>query len=106
MWFSASLLFKSVRIDESPKEALFEERIILINAALGAEAQAEAEAIGKGEEHEYMAADGYLIRWVFQGVERIHAIQAETLENGTEVFSRFITSEDAERAVKLFEGKR
>lgn len=102
MWFTASLLFEAVRENESPKEALFEEKIFLIRSSTMAEAEAEVKTIGSSEEQEYVAADGYLVRWVFKGVERIHEMQSETLGSGTEIFSRFITWEDAERALRLF----
>jgi hypothetical protein len=96
MWFAASLLFKSRHPDDPDTEFLWEERIILIHASNEDEARTEAERIAKNEEVEYVAAAGNRVHWTFERIESIHTILAETLENGTEVFARFLQTSQVE----------
>jgi hypothetical protein len=96
MWFGVSLLFKSVHNGQPEDDALWEDSIVLIRAQSRDEAQKQAEALGKGEEHEYVSASGDLVKWTFQGVESIHEILDDTLENGTEIFSRFLRAREVE----------
>ena len=90
MWFAASLLFKSRHPDDPETEFLWEESIILVQASNEAEARTEAERIAKNAEHEYVAAAGNRVHWTFERIESIHTILDGTLENGTEVFARFL----------------
>src|SRR5438034_5275431 len=103
MWFGVSLLFQSVRADEAEEDALWEERIVLLQAANEATAQEEAQRLGKADEHDYEAADGGLIRWVFVQVDRVYPLLSETVESGTEVFSRFLRPSEVESLLTPFE---
>src|SRR4051794_19878834 len=96
MWFGVSLLFKSSHVGNPDQNALWEERIVLINAESEAEARHQGELLGKAEEHDYVSAAGDQVRWTFELVERVYAIQAETLEDQTEVFSRFLRAKEVE----------
>jgi hypothetical protein len=102
MWFAVNLLFKSVHAGKPEEDSLWEERIILIQAETEAEARQQAELLGKDEEHEYVSATGDLVRWTFQQIERVYPIEAETLENQTEVFSRFLRSSEVESLLTPF----
>jgi len=89
MWFAASLLFKSVHPGQVD-DHLWEESIFLVRAESEEEARQKADRLGKAEEHEYVAANGEMTQWTFQGVERIQEILDDKLEDGTEIFSRFL----------------
>jgi hypothetical protein len=103
MWFSVNLLFKSVHPDQPQHEFLWEERVFLVQAEDEDQARQEAERIGKAEEHEYLAATGDLVRWTFQQIESISALDSDTLENVTEVFSRFLSSAEVESLLTPFQ---
>jgi Domain of unknown function (DUF4288) len=101
MWFAANLLFESVRPDHPENESLWEESIVLVRAESEEQARQDAEVLGKAGEHEYIAANGDLVRWVFRQVEKLCAI--ETLEHGTELFSRFLSRQEVESLLSPFE---
>ena len=102
MWFGVNLLFSSTRPDESAAEALWEERIILLQAADEAAARQAAEQIGKAEEHEYIAADGSPVRWQFAQVECVYQLLSDKVESGTEVFSRFLRASEVQSLLTPF----
>jgi hypothetical protein len=102
MWFAANLLFKSVHVGQPEENPLWEERIVLIQAETEAEAREQGERLGKEEEHEYVSATGDLVRWTFQQIERVYPIEADTLQNRTEVFSRFLRSNEVESLLTPF----
>src|SRR5207302_1849043 len=103
MWFSVNLLFKSIHPDHPENESLWEERVFLVQAETEDQARHEGERIGKNEEHEYVAATGDLVRWVFEQIASISPLLADTLGNGTEVFSRFLSSAQVESLWTPFE---
>lgn len=90
MWFCASLLLYSEHAGQPNADPLWEELIILFQAENEESARQKAESRGKAEQHEYRNAENELIRWRFERVERIYEIESEILEDGTEVFSRFL----------------
>jgi len=96
MWFSASLLFKSIHNGLPEDDCLWEESIVLLQADSRDEAQKQAESLGKAEEHEYVSATGDLVRWTFQTVETLYEILDGPPGHGTEVFSRFLRSREVE----------
>jgi hypothetical protein len=102
MWFGVSLLLRSTRPEESEEEALWEERIIVLQAADEADARQAAEQIGKAEEHEYIAADGSPVRWEFIQVERVCPILSDKVESGTEIFGRFLRASEVQSLLTPF----
>jgi len=102
MWFTVSLLFKSIHVGQPEDNCLWEESIFLVRAESYAEAQQQAELLGKVQEHEYVSVTGDLVRWTFQQVESIFEIQDNTIEHGTEIFSRFLSSSDVESLITPF----
>src|SRR5438552_18123558 len=96
MWFSVNLLYKSIHPDHPENESLWEERVFLVQAETEDQARQEAERIGKNEEHAYVAANGDLVRWVLVQIASISPLLEDTLGNGTEVFSRFLSSAQVE----------
>lgn len=101
MWYAVNLLFKSVHPGHPENESLWEERIVLVRADSEEDARHEGEKIGKSEEVEYVAANCDLVRWTFQQVER--ACEVETLEHGSELFSRFLHEREVESILTPFE---
>jgi hypothetical protein len=102
MWFAASLLFKSVHVPSGARPALWEESIRLIHAATEADAQKEAERIGRAEKVAYQAQSD-LVFWTFEGVERLFAIDDDQLLHGTELFSRFLRDSEVSSLLTPFD---
>jgi hypothetical protein len=100
MWFAVNLLFESTHPGHPESEFLWEERIVLVRADTEEQARHEGELIGKAEEHEYTAATGELVLWVFRRVESVCAIPK--LDHGTELFSRFLSKQEVETLLKPF----
>jgi hypothetical protein len=90
MWFTASLLFSAERSATPDREPLWEEQIVLFQAPDESSAEAKASEHGKAQGHEYTNDAGEVVRWVFKKVERVHPIDSPTLEEGTELFCRFL----------------
>ena len=88
MWYAANLLFKRTRAS-GRNDLLWEESIRLIKADSEEEARQLAERFGRSERVSYETNDG-TVTWVFDRVERIYAIESESLADGTELFSRFL----------------
>jgi hypothetical protein len=101
MWFAASLLFKSTHPRNPEHEGLWEECLTLVRADSEEQVCHDAELIGKAREHEYVAANGDLVRWVFERLERISKV--ESLEHGSELFSRFLSRSEVESLSTPFE---
>ena len=101
MWFAVNLLFESLHHDHPENEVLWEERIILERAETEEESRQEGELIGKAEEHEYIAANGDLVRWTFRQLQS--ACTIETLDHGAELFSRFLSKQEVESLLSPFE---
>jgi Domain of unknown function (DUF4288) len=95
MWFSASLLFENVHPGQPTDDNLWEDRIVLIQAGSEDEARGKAEALGLAEEFEYTAALGDRVSCQFRAVERVCEIDAETLTDRMELFSRFLKASEA-----------
>jgi len=94
MWYAASLLFESVHNSRSQPDALWEEKIVLLQAGSEEEARRQANQLGKEEEHAYTAAEGDHVQWTYRRIERLCAIDATTLQAGTELFSRFLRASE------------
>lgn len=102
MWFSANLLFSSEHVGQVGVTPLWEERFILLECEDEEAARIKAEFRGKAEEHEYRNGDNHLVRWHFERVERIFLIENPKLEDGTELFSRFLRDSEARSLLTPF----
>jgi len=102
MWYSASLLFISEHVGHPQSEPLWEERIVLVQAEGPTAAEQKARQIGKRGEHEYLNKAGCVVRWVFKQVERVHLIDSTKLEDGTELFSRFLRDSEVKSLLVPF----
>src|SRR6266849_2104231 len=74
MWYSVSILMKSVSSEVAGGALLWEETIILVAA------KDESDARVKGEK----------IRWTYDRVFKVFEINRGIIGDGTEVFSRFL----------------
>ena len=102
MWYAVNLLFESVHDGQPSAEDLWEERILLIEATDETQARKRAETLANAEEHEYLGATGDNVAWRFRRLERVFAIDADILENGTELFSRFLQHREVESLLTPF----
>lgn len=89
-WFTASMFYRGIHSSPSESSDLWEERIVLIAADTEADAMHEAEQIGPGNDHKYAINEHDSIHWKFIRVERIFEVLADSLDSGTEVFSRYL----------------
>jgi hypothetical protein len=96
MWFTASLLFKAEHHGVPNYAPLWEEQVVLFQAISEPDAEAKATAYGQSRKHEFTNNEGTLIRWSFQRVERVCVIESENLEDGTELFSRFLRDSEVQ----------
>ena len=93
-WFAASILFRAAHKTRQQLPPLWQESILLVRAASEAEARLKAEIAAAKQEIEYEALDGGpteppgLIKWTRQSREIQRA--DEGLDDGSEVFSRFL----------------
>ena len=101
MWFAASLLFKSVHVPTGSRPPVWEQSIRLIEAETEAQAREEAERIGRAQKVSYQAQNDVVL-WTFEGVERLYAIDRPELQNGVELFSRFLSDDTVTSLAKPF----
>jgi hypothetical protein len=94
MWYGVSLLFENCHVGEPAHRNLWEERILLVDASSDAAAARVGKRLGKAEEHEYTSATGDRIQCRFRRVDSVYAIDADAVETGTEVFSRFLRASE------------
>ncbi len=81
-----------------------EERIILLSAETEQGARRLAEQIGKSEEHEYLTSrPNDLLRWSFEKIERMYAVEEDTLTSGTELLARFLRQSEVESLLTPFD---
>lgn len=100
MWYAISLLFVGVGAGEE-SAPLWEERIVLIDAATEEEALATAQVLAKDGQHDYETISGP-VRWEFRHVERLFAIEGQ-IKSGVEVFSRFLRDSEVKSLLTPFE---
>ena len=100
-WYTASVFLKGDHLSRPEVSPLWEEKLLLIQAASEEEARQEAARMGKDSECEYDVADGKSghppgrLRWNFQTVERVISIESPQLVSGTEAFYRFLRDSEA-----------
>jgi hypothetical protein len=102
MWYSASLLFRSVSPNRSDNDLLWEESIVLFEASSKEDAYERATTAGKAEQHGYITATGDELNWVFESVASVYEI-GDGLCPGTELFSRFLRASEAASLLTPFD---
>lgn len=103
MWFGIELFFEGRNQTNPQEESLWEQRVLLLDAASEFVARVESERIGRESEHEYIAVNGGRIKWEFYAVGGLHKIDADTIANKTEVFSRFLRPKDVKSILTPFD---
>ena len=94
-YFFVSILYRSSIDGESGESDLWEEQIIAIRADSESEAHEKAMKFALSQEHSYFNENGENVRWEFHKIERIFFVESEKIEDGTEVFSRFLRASEA-----------
>jgi hypothetical protein len=102
-WFSASLFFKGEHSRTREEKELWEESICLIHADTENEALKKAIRSGREKEVSYKTCEGDILSWKFVKVERLFVIDEDSLTDGTELFSRFLRSEEAASLLTPFD---
>lgn len=103
MWFSVSFLYRSEHTPDDDKEPRWLESIRLIDALSEEDAEAQAKQIARSDEHSYEVDSGVTVTWIFMSIERVFQIDSTSLASGTEVFSRFLRSSEAESLLRPFD---
>ncbi|OPY92664.1 MAG: hypothetical protein A4E73_00892 [Syntrophaceae bacterium PtaU1.Bin231] len=112
-YYSVNLLLKSEHLREPAVNPLWEERIVLVEAASERDAVREGMRIGKEAEDEYTVSYGGdeegeegqdTLRWTFVQIERVCEISNGEIKNGTELFSRFLRESEIRSILSPFEG--
>ncbi|MDR0274335.1 MAG: DUF4288 domain-containing protein [Burkholderiaceae bacterium] len=107
IFYSAALLFRSLRNGAYLPENLWEESVILIRAYSPEEALEKANKIGRTGGTTYTATDGSEVTWEFFKVECVFQViddlAIDGLADGAEVFSRFLRNSEVESLLTPFE---
>jgi len=104
MWYSASLFFESIHTPpQSEAEHMWEEVVHLIQAESEEQALEKADAIGKHSELNYRVDSGDKVKWRFVKTESVALIEMQELADGAEVYSRFLTAQEAHSLLAPFE---
>ncbi len=98
-WFAARMLFESTHQPHPSPDPLFEDRIVLLQAASEEKARRKADELGQDVEREetFQSVEGNEVTWRFKGVLDLKALLDEEIRDGTEVYYAFLDREDAER---------
>ena len=83
-------------------EPLWEERILLVKAESEDDATRKAETYAKSEEHSYSSTQGKKTDVQFDSVDRVYSIE-DALEDGAELFSRFLRDSEIKSLKTPFE---
>ena len=94
MWFGVSLVSRSSEPLDEQGTRLFEERIIVRDAADEAEAWKKANGWGSSLEEQYVNAEGQEVAWTFERAVEVKAILEDQLGDGVEVFNRFLREDE------------
>lgn len=89
MWYAVSILSRGEPQGLDSQEGIWEESIVLIRAEDEIKAATAAADLAH-EPFSYKSRGGGEIRWSFDSVNCVCAIDAEHLMHGVELFSRFL----------------
>jgi hypothetical protein len=87
-----------------PRDVLWEESIVLVEAGSEQDARHQAERLGLLGNHGYGSESGH-VEWKFERVERIYPIDAAEVGSGTEVFSRFLRDSEVKSLLTPFDDR-
>jgi hypothetical protein len=80
----------------------FEEILVLVEAESEREAWQKAEAIGERIAVEYQREANPNTRWEFVGVLSVQEVLDESLQEGAELFTRFLTAKEARKLLRTY----
>ena len=94
---SVSLLFSSQITDPQvfSVDDLLEEIIVIFDCTDDEDLRQKCLAWAKQNEHEYQNESGETVKWKFVDILHYSPLEIEELQDGTEVFSRFMNSKQA-----------
>jgi hypothetical protein len=97
MWFTASLLYELTVEDVKPGEdALWEEKIVLIEASNEASAIKKLDSIARSLQNAYVNVELNVVNVLFVRIGNLCEIHELHLANGTELFSRLLDRSEKE----------
>ena len=99
MLYAVCLLYKSTRSPASGCEPPWDTRVSFVVADSEDEARAKGGRLGRSRQSSYQAHDGTTVRWVFDRVHGVRAIDRASLEDGAELFSIYMREWRSEMAV-------
>jgi hypothetical protein len=102
-YYTANLLFGSLRNDQFSSENMWEESFVLIEAKTSTEAYEKAAELGQSTKLTYQAVDGTKVSWEFVRVGGVFEIDGTILQNGTELFSRHLRGSEVESLSRPFD---
>lgn len=88
MWYSARMVLECVITEPDYENPLFEEVIVLIEAADDDAAMQEARKAGIAAEHSYRNDKNEEVRWRMVEIAEIQALCESAVYSGMQVFSR------------------
>ena len=100
MYYSVSLMYRSERTDSEPP--LWEECVILVSTMDEVEAEEKAKKSIVTNECEFTVSGSVKVTWKFHQVESVCLIE-DKIEDGVELFSRFLRQSEAESILTPFE---
>ena len=94
MYFSVSTLFYALHASSNSvnEDTMWEEIIYLIVAPTQEDAVEQAKIIAAKDQVSY-STDNDEVSWIFSKILHISPIEYKKIENGSEIFSRFLTTE-------------
>lgn len=108
-WYTVSILFRANCSSQSTNPTLWEERLLLIEAASADDAEREGTTIGKRGDHEYEVGSRCTgeakqkLKWTFDRIERVFLVEDDRLSHGTELFSRYLRDSEVKSLLTPFE---
>ena len=93
MWFTANILYKGTH-ERKDRDSLWEESFLLIEATDKEQAAVAAEELGKTHEVKFATVDDE-VHWTFHDVINVFELLEDDLADGTGVYSRFLSEEEA-----------
>lgn len=102
MWFCAALLRVAERNGKRDANSLWEEQFVLVESVDEQQASKLVQERYGHDQAPYKNNKGDLIAWKFVAIERVYAIEQQTLNNGTEVFSRFLRDSEVQSLLTPF----
>lgn len=93
-WYWAPARYKSVHVSKPQRKHLWERTVFLVRDETDDQAREIAERLAEEKQHEYLTADGKLLRWVLVDVEEVKSLIDQDLSQGTEVYWEFFYKVD------------